>query len=108
MLDVEASRETSDCSAAPTRGLVLQQAAVRTARTWTSAWFRALAGDGRRVEGGWPGTVPEARARIASDAARTLEGLSMAALTRDELSRVTRMTYEEARRLWRANAAPAG
>ena len=103
---VESPPQTSDSSARPQRELVLQQTAVDTARGWASGWFRSLAGDGRRIEGGWPGTIPEARARIAGDASRALEHLSMPALTRDELSRVTRLTYEEARRLWRASVAP--
>ena len=90
------------------RELVLQQAAAHTARVWTSGWFRTLASDGRRAVGGWPGTLQEARTRIAADAGRTLEEISMTALTRDELSRITKITYEEARRLWRAGAALTG
>lgn len=89
------------------RELVLQEAAADAARAWTSRWFRALADDGRRVEGGWPGTVKEARARVAADAGRALEGSSMAALTLEELGRLTRTTYDEARRLWRASVAPS-
>jgi hypothetical protein len=106
--DVEASRDESDPSVTQQRELVLQESAARTARVWTSGWFRSLSGEGRRVEGGWPGTVQEARARIAADAARALEDVSMPALTRDELIRLARITYEQARRLWRTSAGQPG
>jgi hypothetical protein len=88
------------------RAVLLHEAAVAAARAWTSSWFRTLADDGRRIEGGWPGTLPEARGRVSVDAARALAGSSMTALTREELKRLTRTTYEEARRLWRALAIP--
>lgn len=107
-LHVEASRKSDDSSTGPRRDRVLRETAVDTARAWTSRWFRTLADDGRRVEGGWPGTVQEARARVAADAERALVDLAMPALTRDELSRITRVTYEEARRLWRAGVGPTG
>ncbi len=87
------------------RELVLQEIAVDSARAWTSRLFRALADERRRVAGGWPGIMTEARATLAGDAARVLDDRAMAALTRDELSRLTWVMYREARRLWLAAAA---
>jgi hypothetical protein len=86
------------------RELVLQESAMQTARDWTSRWLRTLADDGRPVDGGWPGTVQEARGCVATAVGRALVERAMPALTRDELSRITRMTYDEARRLWRTSA----
>lgn len=101
------SGSDGDSSTSPRRDVVLEETAGQAARAWTSSLFGALAGDGRPVEGGWPGTVPEARGRIAAFAARTLEGMSLPPLTSDELSHLTRITYEEARRIWRAEAGRA-
>jgi hypothetical protein len=104
ILHSESSRRNDDSSTGPRREIVLQETAAQAARDWTGRWFRTLADDGRPVEGGWPGTLREARACVAADAGRVLEGRAMPALTRDELSRVTRITYEHARRLWRTSA----
>lgn len=100
-----ATRLSTDSSDSP-RELMLHEAALSTARAWTTGWFRTLREDGRRVEGGWPGTIHEARGRINADASNALTTSSMPALTREELGRLTQTTYEEARRLWRASAAP--
>ena len=107
-LHAEPSQRSDEPPTTPRRELVLRATVARTASNWTNRWFRTLADDGRRVEGGWPGTLPEARARIAADAERALGDLSMPALTQDELGRLTRMTYEEARRLWLAGVGPTG
>jgi hypothetical protein len=98
------TRQSNDSS--DPRELALHEIALSTARQWTTGWFRTLAEDGRRVEGGWPGTIHEARGRIAADASNELLRTSKPALTREELGRLTQTTYEEARRLWRASAAP--
>ena len=60
-----------------TRGELLEQAAVDAARSWTGAYCAELVREGRRVEGGWPGTVREARARAATEGATALSGQSM-------------------------------
>jgi hypothetical protein len=100
-----AARQGNDSGGEP-REIMLQATALGTAREWTTRWFRTLAEDGRPIEGGWPGTMHEARARVAADAANALHHSAMAALTREELGRLTRTAYDEARRLWRASAAP--
>jgi hypothetical protein len=106
MLPSEPSPHRDEPSTGTRRELVLEETASQAARDWTSRWFHTLAADGRPIEGGWPGTVQEARACIAVDAGRVLEQRSMPALTREELGRLTQMTYEHARRLWRTTAAP--
>jgi hypothetical protein len=82
------------------RGDLLERAAFDAARSWAGACCAELAREGRRVEGGWPGTMPEARTRAAAEAGRSLAARSMTALTHDELNQLARITYNEARRSW--------
>ena len=82
------------------RTTILERAAAHAAQTWAEACFAALAQEGRRVDGGWPGTIREARTRFAAEATRALAGQAMALLTHDELDRLAQATYEEARRMW--------
>lgn len=83
---------------------LLEQAALDAARSWTRAYCADLAREGRRVEGGWPGTIREARARAAREGAKVLSKQSMTGLTHDELDRLARITHVEARRFWAENA----
>lgn len=80
--------------------MLLERAAVHAARSWAEACCAALAQEGRRVEGGWPGTIREARARVAAEATKVLADQSMTWLTHDELDRLAQTTYDEARRAW--------
>lgn len=82
------------------RATLLERAAVHTARSWADTCCAALAQEGRRVEGGWPGTIREARARVAAEATRVLTAQSMTWPTHDELDRLAQATYDEARRVW--------
>jgi hypothetical protein len=83
-----------------TRAALLERAAVDAARSWAGLYCAALADEGRRVEGGWPGTIREARTRVAAEAMRVLTKQSMTRLTHDELDRLAQATYDEARRAW--------
>ena len=84
------------------RAQVLEEAALEAARTWVNRCVEDLERDGRRIEGGWPGTLNEARGLCAELAASTLAHFSMIALARGELDRAAHVTYVEARRLWSA------
>ncbi len=106
---IELSESSNDASttARPAREVALEAAALDAARMWTEATRGGLAREGRPIAGGFPGTVNEARARSGEVAARVLVKLSLPPMTHDELGRVTRIAYDEARRLWRANVRPA-
>lgn len=84
------------------RDALLDRAAREAARDWTLAYRDELAREGRVVEGGWPGTMPEARARSAARAGSLLLERRMSELAYDERARVARITYDEARRCWRS------
>lgn len=83
---------------AESRATLLEKAALDAARSWTATCFAALAQEGRRVDGGWPGTIREARTLVAAEATRALAGQAL--LTHEELDRLAQTTYEEARRAW--------
>ncbi|MBX3185818.1 MAG: hypothetical protein KF819_02340 [Labilithrix sp.] len=82
---------------------MLDATALDAARAWIEHLVEELSREGRAIEGGWPGTINEARGRCGSLAARALAVHAMPALDRDELGRLTRIAYDEARRLWRAS-----
>jgi hypothetical protein len=86
------------------RGDLIDQAALEAARSWMRAYAADLRREGRRVEGGWPGTLREARARASTEGARVLSTRSMPMLTHDEIERIARITFAEARRCWAGKA----
>jgi hypothetical protein len=55
---------------------------------------------GRRVEGGWPGTVPEARMRVLRGLTHELAARGFAPLSQIELTTATSAVYDRARREW--------
>jgi hypothetical protein len=63
---------------------------------WAAEVRGQIVADNRRVSGGWPGTLSEARARVARLTAR-LNQLNVAA---DEREQAARAIYESARSWW--------
>jgi hypothetical protein len=82
------------------RDLLLEEAALAVARVWAGACCVELKREGRKAEGGWPGTMPEARMRVGEEASRILTARSLPPLSYDELGRLARLAYDEARRSW--------
>jgi hypothetical protein len=68
--------------------------------TWASDSCADVTRSGRRVEGGWPGTVPEARMRVLQDLPRELAAKGFAPLSPVELTAATSTVYDRARREW--------
>jgi hypothetical protein len=79
---------------------------VRAAEASGSAWAdehaAALHVQGRAVEGGFPGTVSEARERFL----RVVTPKRAAALPRDVVEALVRITYHAAKRLWLRRSVP--
>jgi hypothetical protein len=94
----------ANAASASSREHLLDATALDVARTWMKQLVAELTRDGRAIEGGWPGTINEARGHCGELAARALSAGAMSALAPDELVRLTRIAYAEARRLWRATA----
>jgi hypothetical protein len=87
------------------REILLEEAAMQVARDWMAAYRVELAREGRAADGAWPGTLSEARVRVAEQARQVLSKQSMPAPTHGELGRVARLAYNEARRAWRDRAS---
>lgn len=88
------------------RDLLLEQIAIDLAHDWTAAFRLELAREGRPIDGGWPGTLSEARARAGQHARAALSKRAMAAPTAHEVEHVARLTTEKARRVWRRSVDP--
>lgn len=68
--------------------------------SWARAWCETMRTEGRGVQGGWPGTVPEARARILQHLDGNLARRGMSALSEEELLQATSVVYASAKRDW--------
>lgn len=65
---------------------------------WVSLLVKTLEGEGRLIEGGWPGTISEARRRVVNCLALNTQ----APATAEELEGLVDLLYGEAKRLWLA------
>ena len=85
-----------------TRRVLLEQGATAVAERWASTWREDLRKQGRPASGGWPGTVPEARARVTAYLGAELARRRMRTLSSDEAGWATQATYASAKRDWLA------
>ena len=82
------------------RRLMLSDGALSIGAEWAHGWREAMRREGRAIAGGWPGTLPEARARVAAYFGAELARRRMPVMTTDELQVAVAATYEKARRDW--------
>jgi hypothetical protein len=83
------------------RRAALERDAVSCGGRWVERTLEQLSLEGRPVEGGWPGTLSEARGLVA--------GVSSAfkpALSFEESDWLARTIYTHAKRLWQARREP--
>ena len=71
------------------RAATLERLAGEVAASWVTSYLASLSEEGRPIEGGWPGTMPEARMRMDDHARHLLHARSMGPLTTDELGQFT-------------------
>ncbi len=83
-----------------TRQTLLHDAPLLLGGAWARALSESLHGEGRPVDGGWPGTTQEARARVLQHFHRELARMSLSPLLHDESEAATTATYEQARSAW--------
>ena len=83
---------------------VLEKEARTAAESWVEAWRAQLGRQGRRVAGGWPGTIPEAQVVVRAHLARAVGQQRLAALGSHEVERLARVAYARARQQWLAHA----
>jgi hypothetical protein len=91
---------------AEARREMLAEGAVVVGEKWAENWREDLRKEGRPVSGGWPGTLPEARARVTAYFGQELARKRLPVLTADELGWAARATYERAKRDWLGKAIP--
>ena len=76
----------------------LEPIATAIGRTWALEVLQRLRSDDRDIEGGWPGTLGEARARIRAELRRPL--------TLDVIDSLARIAYAAARAGWSTVSRP--
>jgi hypothetical protein len=88
------------------RRALLEAGALEAGKLWVGGFCDELRVQGRRAVGGWPGTMPEARARVIAYFTEELRRRNMVALTYEELNWVAKAAYAAAKRDWRALCEP--
>lgn len=75
---------------------------------WVRSLCDSLSAEGRSIDGGWPGTLPEARFRVVQHFNPTFAERGMALLTYAELAAATAATYDRAKGDWQKAVRAAG
>lgn len=91
---------TPDVKPRPSRSALLAEAAALIGARWARGWCEEMQQTGRAVEGGWPGTLPEARMRVAEYFRVECARQHWSELDPAELVLATRWAYEQAKRDW--------
>ena len=92
------------------RRALLTEASLAIGEGWARTFRDELRSEGRSATGGWPGTLPEARARVWAFFGAELTKRNLPLLTREELGWTAHATYDKAKRDWlraQARKAPA-
>ena len=82
------------------RQSLLVEAPAALGAAWAHGLCAGMQREGRSIEGGWPGTVVEARAMVLGHLVRELARRGMAPPSTAELTSATEITYDRARRHW--------
>jgi len=101
--DSEEKKPAPEASGPPDRHALLESGTSAVSDAWIDAWRKQLVKEERPIRGGWPGTMPEAQARVREYFSREW-GRNLPALTESELGWATKATYTKARRGWLACA----
>jgi len=103
---VQDRSDTSSGGRRPNDAIVVELPPLLAAPTlevgerWAIRVLSCLRRDSRRICGGWPGTITEARALLADDLLPNLKGESLEAFESVGHLRVARFLYQSARRYW--------
>ena len=88
------------------RRAFLDRSAVALGREWASSWRQELREIGRPAVGGWPGTIPEARARVDRYLVAELARQGMARATDQERQLAAKAMYATAKHEWISPGRP--
>jgi hypothetical protein len=82
------------------RRFILRQGPSTVGAAWARSLCASIKQQGRPIAGGWPGTIVEARARIALHLHQELATRGMPPLCQDELDVAANATYARAKEEW--------
>jgi hypothetical protein len=82
------------------RSRLLRETSEAAGATWALTYLDSIQESGRRIEGGWPGTLPEARMRMLSSLPQALSAQGLAPLSPQEIIAASSITSAEAKRCW--------
>ena len=82
------------------REQLIERFLVGLGNTWASTYSQKMSQANRNVEGGWPGTLAEARALVFRELATELAARDMAAPSARELAASAASVNEHARAEW--------
>lgn len=85
-----------------TRSTISREILSVLAQEWVDKQTGSLLEDGRMIEGGWPGTVSEAKRRVLQYASSINKSLG-----RDENAQLAQALYHEAKVCWHSRSRSA-
>jgi hypothetical protein len=94
-------RLVEESAASEARLVVIRDGATKAGTVWANGFCTSMRQEGRRIEGGFPGTLGEARVKLLSHVVADLQRRRLPALLTDEVAWAARLTYREAKREWR-------
>lgn len=88
-------------TAAEARRALLRDGALLTGASWARGVCDAVRREGRPIAGGWPGTMPEARARIRAYFEAELSRKGFEGISVEEVQFASSLAYQRAKHDWR-------
>jgi len=79
---------------------LIERCLAAVGQTWAADYIHQMSAAGRRIEGGWPGRLAEARALALRDLTRQLAARAMPPPSADELNRAPAIVNDHARQHW--------
>jgi hypothetical protein len=90
----------TDC-AVLSRARLLQETSEVAGASWAREYLEEIQKSGRAIEGGWPGTLREARARVMQYLPRELSARGLSPLSSGEIADASAVVSAAAKRCWR-------
>lgn len=100
MKDSNPPRARDEAGEAERREALLRDQPLAIGAEWASVVCGEALQTRGSIDGGWPGTVPEARGRVSHSLGQLLSARRWPALTSSELAAAASAAYSHARRAW--------
>ena len=79
---------------------MLTAGAVAVGALWAETWRNTMRQEGRAIAGGWPGTLPEARARVTAYFGNELPKRKLPLISPEEVLWTAAAAYQKAKKDW--------